>query len=67
MRKIVYGGAIAAVTLLAGGVVVQSQHMQVANATPAVQTRGMVDIRALEASIDVAALPTHDMLSEADE
>jgi len=63
MRKIVCGGAIAAMTLLAAFVLIRAENIQPANAASvmAAQESGIVDIRALEAKIDIAALPRFDL------
>ena len=63
MRKIVFGGAIAATMLLAAGILIRAGNVQIANAAPAMvgEASGVVDIRALEAKIDIAALPRFDL------
>ena len=61
MRKFVYGGAVAAVALFAISAAVHSQQVQAANVSMTSQASDIVNIRALEASINVAALPTQDI------
>ena len=63
MKKIVYGGTVAIVALLAVGQLVRGGNVQPANAAPMVraQDSGMVDIQALQAKIDVASLPRFDL------
>lgn len=54
MRKYVYGCTLAAMALLVAGAMINSQPIQIANAA---QASGIVDIRAIEATIDIKALP----------
>jgi Bacterial regulatory helix-turn-helix protein, lysR family len=64
MRKIIYGAAIAAVALLLTvGVNLRPQL----RATAASITPAGKDVSTLMSTIDVKALPRHDILSEADE
>jgi hypothetical protein len=57
MQKYLFGGA-AALALLMAGAMVSSQQVQIAHAE---QANGIVNIRAIEAAIDVNALPVMDI------
>jgi Bacterial regulatory helix-turn-helix protein, lysR family len=65
MRKVVYGAAIAAIVLLVVGVT--TRPPQRAAASPPAQASGITDVYAIEATIDVKALPRYDVVSEAEE
>jgi Bacterial regulatory helix-turn-helix protein, lysR family len=65
MRKVVYGAAIAAVVLLVVGVTIRPP--QRADASPPAQASEITDVYAIEATIDVKALPRYDIVSEAEE
>jgi hypothetical protein len=63
MRKTVFAVSITAAILLLAAV-----HFRLpTSADAAPQVRGATDAYAVEATIDVKALPRQDMLSEADE
>jgi hypothetical protein len=65
MRKVVYGVSTATTLLIFAVLVVHQPH----SATASIQSKAsdIVDVHALEAKIDVKALPRQDILSEADE
>ena len=64
MRKVIYSVAISAAVLFFISIVnVRSQ----VRAPVQVQASDIVDVRAIEATIDIDALPRQDILSEADE
>jgi Bacterial regulatory helix-turn-helix protein, lysR family len=65
MRKIIFGAAIAATLFIVADVFVRP--LRPADASLPAQASGIADIYALEAAIDVKALPRQDILSEADE
>jgi Bacterial regulatory helix-turn-helix protein, lysR family len=65
MRKVIYSVAISAAVLLFVSIVnVRSQQVP---ASAQVKSADIVDVRAIEATIDISALPRQDILSEADE
>lgn len=64
MRKIAYGAAVAAGVLLVAVLVVRQPQPVTASQFQASQ---ITDVRALMSTIDVKALPTQDILSEAEE
>ena len=64
MRKIVLGAVLTAAAVLIGVLVVQEPQGSTASAT--MQASDTLNVRALQASIDVQALPRQDILSEAD-
>lgn len=66
MHKAVYGAAIAAVALLSLAVVTVRLQPPASASSP-MQASNTVDVRALEAKIDIKALPRVDILSEAEE
>jgi Bacterial regulatory helix-turn-helix protein, lysR family len=65
MRKVVYGAAVAAVVLLA--VVVTIRSPQPAGASSPTYATDAKDVYAIEATMNVTALPRQNILSEADE
>jgi Bacterial regulatory helix-turn-helix protein, lysR family len=65
MRKVIYSAAVAAVVLLFVGVTIRPP--QQADASPPTQASMITDVYAIEATIDVRALPRYDVLSEAEE
>ncbi len=54
MHKFVYGGVAAAMALLVAGALLSAQQVRVANAE---QVSGIMNIRAIESTIDMKALP----------
>jgi hypothetical protein len=58
MRNFVYGGVVGAVAMFAVSAGGHSQQIPTASMMSEAQTSGIVSIRALEATINVAALPT---------
>jgi hypothetical protein len=65
MRKFVFGAAIATVVLLVVGLTIRTP--QPADASAPAQVTATSDVYAIEATLDVKALPRQDTLSEADE
>jgi DNA-binding transcriptional LysR family regulator len=65
MRKVVYGAVIAAVVLLVAGVALRAP--QPATASSPAQASDITGVYAIEATIDVKALPRYDVVSEAEE
>jgi hypothetical protein len=58
MHKYIYGGAAAAIALLLASGLLNSQPVRTANAE---QATGIVTISAIEATIDIKALPVIDI------
>jgi hypothetical protein len=65
MRTIFYGVAVAAIALIIVGMAVRPYRN--ADATATAQASAAKNAYAIEATVDVKALPTQDILSEADE
>ena len=65
MRKIVYGGSIAAALMLIAGEAVHSFHP--VGTSPPVEAAEITNVYALEAQIDLDALPRYDIPTEAEE
>lgn len=57
MRNFVYGGVVGAVAMFAVSAGVNSQQIPAASMLSQAQANGIVNIRAMEAAINVAALP----------
>jgi Bacterial regulatory helix-turn-helix protein, lysR family len=64
MRKVIYSVAISAAVLFF--VSIANVRSQVPASVP-MKTGDIVDVRAIEATIDMSAMPRQDILSEADE
>jgi Bacterial regulatory helix-turn-helix protein, lysR family len=65
MRKIVIGAVIAATMLLVVGLTIRAP--QPAGASAPAEAKAASDVYAIEAKIDVKALPRYDVVSEAEE
>jgi hypothetical protein len=65
MRKVVIGAVIAATMLLVVGLTIRAP--QPAGASAPVEAKAASDVYAIEAKIDVKALPRYDVVSEAEE
>jgi Bacterial regulatory helix-turn-helix protein, lysR family len=64
MRKFFYGAAVAAGAVFVAVIIVRKPHMATASQ---IKPSDIVDVRAIESTIDISALPRQDILSEADE
>jgi hypothetical protein len=65
MRKMIFGASFTAIVLFVAALVIRQPHP--ATASTQIQASNIMDVRALESTIDVNALPRQDILSEADE
>ena len=65
MRKVVIGAVIAATMLLVVGMAIRAPHP--AGASAPAEAKVASDVYAIEAKIDVKALPRYDVVSEAEE
>jgi len=65
MRKVVIGAVIAATMLLVVGLTIRAP--QPAGASAPAEAKAASDVYAIEAKIDVKALPRYDVVSEAEE
>ena len=65
MRKVVIGAVIAATMLLVVGLTIHAP--QLAGASGPAEAKATSDVYAIEAKIDVKALPRYDVVSEAEE
>ena len=65
MRKVIIGAVIAAITLII--VDLRIRAPQPAGASTPVEAKAVSDIYAIEAKIDVKALPRYDFVSEGEE
>lgn len=61
MRNFVYGGIVGAIAMFAVGAAIHPQQIEAASMMSEAQASGVVNIRALESTINVAALPTQNL------